>query len=152
MNPHHLLDQARHLARRQRGRPRQTDLCRAVSAAYYALFHGLCEDCVGLLLFGPARPGWNLAYRAVQHSDAKRACAALLHRLGAPLPLRGFAEAFVTLQQERHQADYDPNPGFTRSKALSLVDLAEDARRAYLSVDQDSRRQLLAEIVFRKRP
>jgi hypothetical protein len=42
MNPQHLLDQAEHLTQRQTvGRPRATDLRRAVSAAYYAVFHTL---------------------------------------------------------------------------------------------------------------
>ncbi len=38
-----LLEQANHLARRERGRPRQASLRRAVSSAYYALFHLLIE-------------------------------------------------------------------------------------------------------------
>ena len=36
-----LLSQALHLARRDRFRPEQVNLRRAVSSAYYALFHAL---------------------------------------------------------------------------------------------------------------
>ena len=43
MNPQDLISGARLLAQGngRRGRPRQADLCRAVSTAYYALFHTL---------------------------------------------------------------------------------------------------------------
>src|SRR5579863_4007092 len=39
-----LLEQARHLANREPKRPRQASLRRAVSAAYYALFHLLTTE------------------------------------------------------------------------------------------------------------
>ena len=41
-----LLEQAQHLARRERQRPRQASLRRALSAAYYAVFHLLIADAV----------------------------------------------------------------------------------------------------------
>ena len=37
--PNDLLEQARHLANREPKRPKQASLRRAVSTAYYALFH-----------------------------------------------------------------------------------------------------------------
>jgi len=42
--PDHLLEQAHHLAKRERNRPRQASLRRAVSTAYYALFHLLISE------------------------------------------------------------------------------------------------------------
>ena len=39
-----LLEQARHLAKRGKKRPRQASLRRAVSTAYYALFHLLISE------------------------------------------------------------------------------------------------------------
>ena len=51
----HLIEQARDLStagRSERGAPRQADLRRAVSAAYFALFHFLidkaCERLIGV--------------------------------------------------------------------------------------------------------
>ena len=41
---HDLLDQASHLATRETKKPKQASLRRAVSAAYYALFHLLVAD------------------------------------------------------------------------------------------------------------
>src|SRR5258708_1560887 len=42
--PDHLLEQARHLAHREKTRPRQASLRRSVSTAYYALFHLLISE------------------------------------------------------------------------------------------------------------
>ena len=44
--PDHLLEQAQHLANRERKRPRQASLRRAVSTAYYALFHLLVSEAI----------------------------------------------------------------------------------------------------------
>lgn len=38
-SPNDLLEQARHLANREPKRPKQASLRRAVSTAYYAIFH-----------------------------------------------------------------------------------------------------------------
>jgi hypothetical protein len=42
--PNDLLEQARHLANREPKRPKQASLRRAVSTAYYALFHLLSME------------------------------------------------------------------------------------------------------------
>ena len=42
-----LLEQAYHLANRESGDPKQASLRRAVSTAYYALFHLLIDEAVG---------------------------------------------------------------------------------------------------------
>ena len=46
------LEQARHLATRERTRPKQASLRRAVSVAYYALFHLLCDEASNVLVRG----------------------------------------------------------------------------------------------------
>ena len=44
--PDDLLEQERHLAKREPKRPRQARLRRAISSAYYALFHLLIAETV----------------------------------------------------------------------------------------------------------
>lgn len=60
MNPRHLIRIARQLASGvvsgSRGRPRQAELRRAMSAAYYALFHALAYCCADRLA-GSGRTG-----------------------------------------------------------------------------------------------
>jgi uncharacterized protein (UPF0332 family) len=52
----HLLEQAQHLANREKKRPRQASLRRAVSTAYYALFHLLIHEATrNWKKVGPAR-------------------------------------------------------------------------------------------------
>lgn len=55
---------------------------------------------------------------------------------GAAVPpdLRVFAEAFVQLQQARHEADYDAGQRFSRQEALDLVEVARDAFAAWKRV------------------
>ena len=57
-------------------KPRQADLKRAISTAYYALFHAMAKDAADMLVgVGADRPdkAWTQLYRALQHGDAKNA-------------------------------------------------------------------------------
>jgi hypothetical protein len=92
--------------------PKQVDLRRAVSAAYYALFH---------LLTTEAAQNWkherqgNRFARMFDHGRMKTCSSKVSSQ---PLPadpagisiakdLKLVADSFVTLQQARHTADYD---------------------------------------------
>ena len=83
MNPRDLIRIARRLASGavggNRGRPRQTELCRAVSAVYYALFHSLALSAANTLAGStPASrsgPAWRRTYRALEHRNAKNQCS-----------------------------------------------------------------------------
>src|SRR5262245_24760415 len=75
---HGLIVTARRLARTSPNRPRQADLRRATSTAYYALFQAMAKDVADLFAgAGPNRPdkAWRHAYRALDHGTAKNACA-----------------------------------------------------------------------------
>ena len=136
-----LLEQALHLARREHRRPRQASLRRAVSAAYYALFHLLADD--GAALLAPAQPAGLRPQlrRAFKHADMKEVCSqfaqgshdalppAIRSMMAAPLEagLSQVAKAFTILQEARHAADYDASRVFTRLEVLALVSRAEAA-------------------------
>src|SRR4051812_26895121 len=117
MNPEHLLELAEQEANPEgAGAPRQAILRRAVSTAYYAVFHRLLWTTAES--FVPARPSlWKsrvLFYRALDHGRTRERC-----KLGSnPLPkeeqalfgfqtfppdLRLFADYFVRLQELRHK-------------------------------------------------
>ncbi|MCB9766722.1 MAG: hypothetical protein H6752_00895 [Candidatus Omnitrophica bacterium] len=146
-----LLKLARSLATRDRGRPKQASLRRAVSTAYYALFHLLIREATQRLLRGPAlddhRP--SLA-RAFKHRSMKRASLAIqsggtlkyFGSVAAPSELRVVADAFVTLQEARHHADYDLSTPFTRTETLTLVNQAEFAFECW----KEARKQPAADI------
>jgi hypothetical protein len=63
-----LLEQAYHLANLESGEPKQASLRRAVSTAYYALFHLLIDEAVGN--WGVARQRSILA-RTFDHGKMK---------------------------------------------------------------------------------
>lgn len=152
MNPDHLLDQARALAAPRGRKSRQADLGRAVSAAYYALFHALCGGCADQMIGATARlsPTWVRFYRAVEHSAAKAQCRAVQAPAVTLHPgVKEFAAALVELQEERHRADYDPTVRYARAKALGHVERAASALSAFRSASREDRQRFAATILFR---
>lgn len=138
-----LLSQARRLAKLDPQRPRQANLRRAVSSAYYALFHYLIDQACRTVI---DTHQVNLPYRQViarsfEHGSMKQACKVfgggtlpqfVLRGLPAgfsvPSRIRNAASTFVDLQELRHTADYDLTRNFTRSEVLTLVQLSDQAR------------------------
>ena len=76
MNPARLINIATELALSSDDTPeRQDDLRRAVSTAYYAMFHALANSNANALVGAPTNNdamAWNRAYRALEHGDARR--------------------------------------------------------------------------------
>jgi hypothetical protein len=69
LNPDHLFDQADRLIVSTAGPPRQVDLRRAISAAYYGVFH-IVATAVADQFVGAGRrstPEYALAYRRIDH-------------------------------------------------------------------------------------
>ena len=145
--PQHLLEQAKHLARRERKRPRQASLRRAVSTAYYALFH---------LLVHEATLNWKRAEqralfaRFFEHGKMKgaserqwRDCNRYLNSKPTPSPgpaldfivkLGRVANAFVEAQQLRHAADYDNSITWRRTEVIELITLVDDAFQSWHAI------------------
>ena len=138
-----LLAQADTLLSLDARRPKQANLRRAVSAAYYALFHFLIEEST-LLAVGTsndARPLRQLVGRGFSHTAMRSASAEMgkgtpidllksfwpRYAVASSVELQRLARAFVILQQERHRADYDLSRPFTRSEAEKLVEQTRDA-------------------------
>jgi uncharacterized protein (UPF0332 family) len=127
-----VLTTARKLSRSSY-KPRQADLKRAVSTAYYALFHFLAGECADLLVgTGTARrwPCWRHVHRGLDHGFAKSACGRVVN-LNFPAEIVQFANAFISLQQQRHIADYDPTSRFERAEVVAIIDNADQAISDY---------------------
>ena len=160
MNSGDLLRIARHLAAGSvgsgRGRPRQTDLCRAVSAAYYAMFHALAQCCADLLAGGsPSRrdpEAWRQTYRALEHGLARSQCDNHTAMRRFPPEIRKFAEVFVAMQRERHHADYDPGITFSRDRVRQFIYQVEEAIAEFNAADRGQRRAFSVYVLFRRRP
>lgn len=114
-----------------RGRPRETDLRRAVSTTYYALFHCVAETGADLLVGGAgadrSRPAWRQVYRALDHGVARQRCEKRNFITRFPDEIQHFASIFCRMQTNRHAADYDPDASFVKSEVLDMISDAEIA-------------------------
>lgn len=163
MNPDDLLTMAESLASgrigSQRGRPRQTDLRRALSAAYYALFHTLAKNCADLLVGSRAstrtRQAWRQMYRALDHGKVKKRCTERRPRRVLrmfPQEMQDFADQFVRMQGVRHRADYDPLEQFSRADVSQFIQETKTAITEFLQVDRSDRRAFAVFVLFDLRP
>jgi uncharacterized protein (UPF0332 family) len=116
-----LQEQAVHLANRDRTRPKQANLRRAVSTAYYSLFHLLISEAVGYWRLKRQR---SVLARSFDHRKMKGVCNGCRSPI---LEIKGVAVAFVDLQQARHLADYDNSKTWTRMEVNSEVGKARAA-------------------------
>ena len=136
-----FLSQARRLARTDSRRPRQGNLRRAVSAAYYAIFHFLIDRSSRFLVgsTGQREQFRKATARAYAHGEmaaaAKTFCggtlpAAVQRSVGTltiPRELRDLASRFLDAQDQRHLADYDLSVTFLRGDVIDLIGNIEQA-------------------------
>jgi uncharacterized protein (UPF0332 family) len=128
---------------------------RAVSTAYYAVFHALAKSCTNALLQSIDRDSetYERVYRALDHGTLKNVFAAQ----GSPLrdrePLRAVGNLVIKLQSERHKADYLPptHRPFSVEDAQELVEQARIAVRRIERLDEQDRVALAAWLLFRNR-
>ncbi len=137
-----------------RGRPRQTDLCRATSAAYYAMFHALARCCadtlVGATRAHRSQPAWTQTYRALEHGYARNQCIRPEIRR-FPHEIREFAKAFSDMQRLRHVADYAPQTDFYRRGTLRAVDYVERVIADFAAAPLQDRRAFSVYVLMRMR-
>ncbi len=115
-------------------------LRRALSSAYYGLFHRLTT--AGSMPFTVGgEPLRFQAARAFSHTAMHKVCDAYIRSPARPFPpgleglspsppdrrLIGIALAFTRLQESRHVADYDLSAVIKASYVAELVSLAETA-------------------------
>ena len=132
--------------------PIQARLRRAVSTAYYAMFHCLAA-CAADLFIGRVRsPAWHRTYRAMEHGRARSACRQAQTMPEFPAEIRDFADAFVVLQIERQQADYALDmDAYRKSDVLRRIASAERAISRFEQADVEAKRGFAAHVLFRQR-
>lgn len=135
------------------GKPRQSDLRRAVSTAYYALFHCLAQCCADSLIGGgsadKSQPAWKQVYRALQHGPAKDACVRQAVMKRFPKAVEDFGNMFVTMQKKRHDADYDPEAKHFKSGVMADVRAAESIIIRFNQVPMKHKRAFAAWVLLR---
>ncbi len=137
-----LVEQAEALAARDPRRPKQASLRRAVSAAYYGLFHEIADRAVASVLSttDAAGPTGQRLRRVVHHGSVLRtskwfagapigmpvAVQQMRSSVGGPQApvepaLARVCQFFADLQAERHRADYDLGAPFVRAEAIRRI-------------------------------
>jgi hypothetical protein len=126
--------------------PRQADMRRAVSAAYYALFHLLTSEAAG---------NWkNIDQQArfarmFDHSKMKTASSKISKQQAPTDPaltpifdnLKLVADNFVNLQQQRHSADYDNSKIWSLTQVFEAIIQAQDAMQAWMIIRNEGMAQ-----------
>jgi len=162
LNPDHLFEQAEKLIASQTGRPRQVDVRRAISAAYYAIFHAIItaatDQFVGVTNRDESRYG--LVYRSVDHGWLRKLCEevqkpTLSSKFKRYAPTTGFganivafAAATEDLQEKRHSADYDVTIRMNRSDAALAIDTARAALSRFSGASEPERLVFLSLLLF----
>ena len=138
-----------------RGRPQQARLRRSISTVYYAVFHALANSNADSLI--GASPDtrqseeWTRTYRALDHGPAKNSFNSTSAMAMFPASLQDFGHTFIALQNQRHDADYNPQAVFQRSETVRAIERAEAAIGDLVSTDLRTRRALATHVLFRAR-
>lgn len=152
-----LRVQAWHLARMEPRKPRQASLRRALSTAYYALFH-LLVDAAAKQVLGAAdavQAARQVIARGYQHGQMASVCrsfsggtlprfvAEITGPLPVPADLQTVAETFVRLQERRHQADYALAERFIRGEVVLALRSVDQAFSAWRRIHRDPLARLM---------
>jgi uncharacterized protein (UPF0332 family) len=127
---------------------------RAVSTAYYAVFHSLAKHCADDLLQPIDRTSdeYSRVYRALEHG-ALRSAFSRDSPLKKRKNLRDIGDLVIRLQSERHRADYLPpiTNVFSLSQAQKPVDEARDIITDIESLSEQDRCVLATHLLFKNR-
>src|SRR5262249_13143111 len=109
--------------------PPQANLRRAISAAYYGLFHTIAVAAADMVSGEENRSTnrYDRAYRSVEHSRLRDLCKNEAARTKWGDDFRNFAEAVVQLQQAREDADYSCLLKVEWADAMAKIAAAENA-------------------------
>jgi uncharacterized protein (UPF0332 family) len=153
IDPDGLIQAARHLVdHNPTGRPRNALLRRAVSSAYYALFHEISRQAAQQMTPGAVPAAQYTLARFFSHAQITLACSWIAQR-GSKAPpaklkpvvetlrnssLVPVAEAFYDLRKAREAADYDHlHKDIAKETVIATIDDAEAAIAHFRSVSAD---------------
>lgn len=89
-------------------------------------------------------------YRSLEHGFSRGACERC-NALGFPDEIVKFGNAFVRLQKERHDADYDPAIRFTKPEVDLLIAQSERAIRSLGQANNQDKTAFAALVLLKQR-
>jgi hypothetical protein len=156
LNADDLVDLARAILLQVGGHaPKLVVINRAISTAYYAVFHALCWEIVDRTVRRrPSDRFWDIVepvYRSLDHGSAKRVFQTISNDRGTPEPLKRLSLAFIDLQVARVDADYNPRSRFTRREALDFVERSKQAIETLRLLPPEDRTVLAVKLLTKQR-
>jgi len=121
-----LLDDARHLAAKGGAEKRKSCMRRAISTAYYAVFHLLVEDFVEHWEFEDQRARLARMFNHQKMRDAPFTPKDKKNPSLVEIDLTEVIQAFGQLQKDRHRADYDLGWNIVETDVTDAISLAAD--------------------------
>lgn len=168
LNPRHLIEQAERLLE-PAGTSRlirQADRRRAISSAYYAVFHStlaaLADEFVGKA--DRKSEQYALVYRSIDHKPLAILCKKISNPNtrgqfllyfpddGLGPNIIEYASLLAQLKEKRTAADYDPSHWVTLDDARQAIVDARSAIEGFTKASVARRRAFLALLVFPMRP
>ena len=126
---------------------------RAISTAYYSVFHTLAasnaELIAGLPQSSMSSQAWERVYRRLDHGRAQNNLRSVLTHLSTDG--EHFARTFIDLHALRQEADYNPNFSITSTRTINLIAQAETAIGAFGQLTEEERRFMAAQSMFDRR-
>ncbi len=121
--------------------PAPAAIRRAISDAYYAAFHALAASNADALIGAVQDPltsdAWVRIYRGLNHRQARTQLQQ--NRASFSASVQVFADLFRDLQNERHNADYNPRANFTAQTAATWLNNANAAIANFLQASRSER-------------
>lgn len=92
---------------------------------------------------------WRQVYRSLEHGFAKNACSEkMISKF--PKAIEDFANAFVTMQEKRHSADYDPYIKLTKSEVALDIAITEQVIADFKLENMKDKRAFCTWVLFKK--
>ncbi|MCY4054706.1 MAG: hypothetical protein OXF25_01250 [Cyanobacteria bacterium MAG CAR3_bin_5] len=146
-----LLQQAHHLLNLDSRRPRQANLRRSISTAYYSLFSLLVDAAAVAMVGGGPEKKLLRGYviRAFGHRSIADVCRGFAQKnpgqkirevlAGHDIShgLADMADTFCNLQNERNEADYNFVRSYTKEDAMIIYNLAKIAHQKWQNIKDD---------------
>lgn len=126
---------------------------RAISTAYYAIFHALKESIATTVVNQPSNQfsanQWTRVYREGNHRRIRDS----LYNNRQRMSNNGayFAAEYRSLHNARIQADYNPRVSYDDQEATVWIDRAENAIQTLLQLPPDERGAIFALIILGNR-
>jgi hypothetical protein len=141
-----LLEDARHLAAKGAADDRKSCMRRAISTAYYAVFHLLIEDFVRHWEFEDQRARLARMFNHQRMKDAPFKPSDKNNPTVVEAALIDVITGFGQLQGDRHRADYDLGWNIVRTDVNDAITLAEATFQKWRSIrdEEVSRNHLLS--------